>query len=154
MSRLFRFVTFILLGLFLFLSLASTPVSARDSFRINARLDTEEENVGLELDYDISYRLSLSVGLGLTVLDAGSRGTACLGLRYYLYGDGSRFYLKLRGLTRFYDDSFRFRVGVGFGYTTYISGNRGALELELLIGSMGGVLEIKPSIGISIGINR
>lgn len=152
MSRAFRFLTLILL--ILSLTLTATSVSARDRFRVNARLDTEEENVGLELDYDLSYRLSFSIGLSLTLLDTGSRGTVCLGFRYYLYGDGSRFYLKLRGLTNFYNDSFRFRVGVGVGYTTYIIGNRGALELEFLIGSVSGVLEIKPSIGISVGINR
>lgn len=152
MLRIFRFVTFMVL--ILSLTLASTSVLARDSFRVNARLDTEEENVGLELDYDLNYRLSFSLGLSLALSDIGSVGIAHLGLRYYLYGDSSRFYLKFRGLTRFYDDSVRFRVGVGVGYMTYISGNRGALELELLIGSVSGVLEIKPSIGVSVGINQ
>ncbi|HOL55157.1 MAG TPA: hypothetical protein PK699_04575 [bacterium] len=143
-----------LIMLVLFLTLVVTPALSRENSRVNVRLDTGEENLGLEFEYDLNYWLSISGGLGLTVLDTGNKGMVSLGFRYYLYEPGSRLYLKFRGLAGFDESIVRFRAGFGFGYATYIGDDRSNIELELLVGNTCGVLEIKPSIGISIGISR
>lgn len=152
MFRGLRFTGLIILVLIFLSSSFTSPAFARERFRLNARLDTGEENASVEFEYDLNYRVSISGGLGITILDTGNSGTASLGFRYYLSEPGHRLYLKVRGLTKFYDSYIRFRIGFGFGYTAYVSGNRGSIELELLVGSISGTLEIKPSIGISVGI--
>ena len=74
-----------LIMLVLFLTLVVTPALSRENYRVNARLDTGEENLGVEFEYDLNYWLSISGGLGLTVLDTGNKGMVSLGFRYYLY---------------------------------------------------------------------
>jgi len=143
----------ILALVFLSLTLISSPVLAGERLRINARADVEDENVGIEFEYNLSYRVYIDGGLGLNILGPINKGRVSLGFKYYLIDPDDKFYLRIRGITNFEDATItRFRLGFGIGYTTYFNHTRSSLEVGILVGSYSGTLEIKPSLGISVTI--
>jgi len=145
----------ILLLVFLSLMLLSNTALARERFRINVRADVEEENVGVEFKYNLSYKLYIDGGLGIDVTGPINRGRISIGFRYYLQDPDEKLYLRIRGITNFEDATItRFRVGLGVGYTAYVSRNRSSVELGVIIGSNNGTLEIKPSLGVSVSVGR
>lgn len=143
----------LLIGLSLSLGLFSIPTLARERTVISVKTETEYETIGLEFEYETNYKLSISGGVGLTITEAGSKGSIDLGLRYYLQEGDKRFYLRITGITRFdYDNTINFRAGLGVGYATDFDNKRASTEIGFLIGSENGILVVKPSVGILIGI--
>ncbi len=51
----------------LVLVLISTQALASERFRMNVRADVEEEIVGVELEYNLSYKLYIDGGFGLNL---------------------------------------------------------------------------------------
>jgi len=149
--RLYRVVVLV----FLSLILLSNTALARERFRINVRADVEEENVGVEFEYNLSYKLYIDGGLGLDMTGPINRGRVSIGFRYYLQDPDDKLYLRIRGITNFEDATItRFRVGLGIGYVAYVNRTRSSVELGVIIGSRSGSLEIKPSLGVSVSISR
>lgn len=149
MVRLYR----VLVLVFLSLTLVSSPVLARERFRINVRADVEDENLGIEFEYNLSYRVYIDGGLGLNILGPTNKGKVFLGFKYYLIDPDDKLYLRIRGITNFEDATItKFRLGLGIGYTTYFSHTRSSIEVGILVGSYGGTLEIKPSLGVTVAI--
>ena len=149
--RLYRVVVLV----FLSLILLSNTALARERFRINVRADVEEENVGVEFEYNLSYKLYIDGGLGLDVTGPINRGRVSIGFRYYLQDPDDKLYLRIRGITNFEDATITsFRVGLGIGYVAYVNRTRSSVELGVIIGSRSGSLEIKPSLGVSVSISR
>ncbi|MBC7320205.1 hypothetical protein H5T89_06140 [bacterium] len=143
---------FVLITLLVFL--IPTSALARERFRINVRADLEDENVGAEFEYSLSYKLCIDGGVGLT-LGATNKVRLSAGLRYYLWEPDEKLYLKICGITYIEDASItRFRLGMGVGYTTYFDHRRSSIELGVLVSTYSGTLDIKPSLGVSVSVSR
>lgn len=134
--------------------LIPTSAIARERFRINVRADLDDENVGAEFEYSLSYKLCIDGGVSLTV-GATDKVRLSAGFRYYLWEPDEKLYLRIRGITYLEDGSItRFRLGIGVGYATYFDHRRSSIEFGVLIGSYSGTLEIKPSLGVSVSVSR
>lgn len=139
---------------FLLVFLLPTSILAGERFRMNVRADLEDENIGAEFEYHLSYRLYIDGGLGIT-LGTIDKIRVSAGFKYYLWDPDEKLYLRIRGIAYFEDTNIkRFRLGVGIGYTTYLNQTRSSIELGVLIGSYSGTLDIKPSLGVSVSISR
>ncbi len=143
---------FILVALVVFLIPASAL--ARERFRVNVRADLEDENVGAEFEYNLSYRLCVYGGITLSI-GTIDRGRISAGFKYYLWEPDEKLYFKIRGITNFEDSTItRFKVDIGIGYTTYLNHTRSSIELGVLIGTYNNALNIEPSFGVLVSVSR
>lgn len=143
---------FVLVALVVFLIPASAL--ARERFRVNVRADLEDENVGAEFEYNLSYRLYVYGGISVNI-GTIDRGRISAGFKYYLWEPDEKLYFKIRGITNFEDSSItRFKIDIGVGYTIYLDRTRSSIELGVLVGTYNNALNIEPSFGVLVSVSR
>ncbi|MCX7795402.1 MAG: hypothetical protein N2380_02625 [bacterium] len=147
-----RFYRIFLVLLLVFL--LPTSALAIERFRVNVRADLSDENVGAEFEYNLSYKVYIDGGIGIT-LGAIDRIRVSAGFKYYLWEPDEKVYFRIHGITYFKDTSItRFKLGIGVGYTTYLDRTRSSIEVGVLVGFYSGTLDIKPTLGVSVSVSR